>query len=288
MQIKDGLRKEWLFFTRTRRLMGVIIAVFAVAFATPLLYKFMEILLMSIKNYGSASASGILTEQDMQELSSLGGLAGFMSSASYAFSNAMLLVCDTSMLIIALLLMSACGGEQKKRSIMIPLCSGLSYKDYLLPKFILYPATTFVMTYISGVLTAFMCNAMFSQDKISTDMVFFVPFLTAVYLTFIISVYMALGLSTARPGIAVIITFVGQSLVIMILAGLKMTRFNPFSLYSLVGSMLLDADFSLEKEAASITMAVILSVVLSVVMYFIAFTVMSAKNINNREDKPQF
>lgn len=137
MQIKAGFKKEWFQFSRTFRLWGILIATVSFSLADPLMYWAMNALL------------GSLTDTDMY--GSIGGAVDIENSLGMLFGNAgsvfagtMADLCATSLLIIMLILMSPCGGEQKKRATIIPSCSGLDTFSYLIPKYVMYPGTVFV------------------------------------------------------------------------------------------------------------------------------------------------
>ena len=131
MQIKAGFKKEWFQFSRTFRLWGILIATVSFSLADPLMYWAMNALL------------GSLTDTDMY--GSIGGAVDIENSLGMLFGNAgsvfagtMADLCATSLLIIMLILMSPCGGEQKKRATIIPSCSGLDTFSYLIPKYVMF------------------------------------------------------------------------------------------------------------------------------------------------------
>jgi hypothetical protein len=187
-----------------------------------------------------------------------------------------------------LILMSPSGGEQKKRETIIPSCCGLDYFSYLVPKFVLYPLTVFAVTFLSALTAGGLCDALFDSDKISGGMVVLAAFMCAVYVTFIITVYMSIGLCTSRPGIITVLVYLGSTLIELILTSLDMTKFHPFTLRALVSGEMFYEDFVLSENVASIAVGVLLSLVISAVMFALALAVLKATKINNREDKPEF
>ena len=289
MQIKYGFQKEWLHFSRTFRFGGIIIAIFSVALATPLLYKFMIALLEWTEGQFSAMTAGdVFTQEDIDSLTGMGAMGELFNDASIVYSIALADLTATALLIIMLVLMSPCGGEQKKRATIIPSCSGLEFKDYLLPKFVLYPSVIFVTTLLAGIVTGVLCDAMFTEGHIGVPSILLNSFICAVYEAFILCIYMCLGLCMSRPGIATIIIYFGQNLVNIILMNLGLTRFHPFTLYNLISSATIKEGNDISAETASIIVAVVLAVVIAVLMYFITLAVLGAKKINNQEDRPEF
>ncbi|MBE6901161.1 MAG: hypothetical protein E7478_01670 [Ruminococcaceae bacterium] len=278
---KFGFQKEWYHFGRTFRFGGILIALFSVAIANPLMIKAVVAMLGAI----GESPTEMMADAAMPDMG-LGDLVMEYTSG-VVFGAALSDLCNTALLVILLLLMSPFGGEQKKRATLIPSCSGLDNKYYLIPKFVLYPAIIFVTTFFAGILAGLICNAMFPQP-VGFGYMLLGSVLCAIYLTFIVVIYMALGLCTSRPGIMTIVIYFGQGLINSILLALGLERFNPFTLYSVFTYQLYDAEFSLGSEAASIIVGIVLSVVIAVMMYFLTLAVLKNKRINNQEDRPEF
>lgn len=257
MQIKAGFKKEWFQFSRTFRLWGILIATVSFSLADPLMYWAMNALL------------GSLTDTDMY--GSIGGAVDIENSLGMLFGNAgsvfagtMADLCATSLLIIMLILMSPCGGEQKKRATIIPSCSGLDTFSYLIPKYVMYPGTVFVTGFLAALISGGLCNLLFTDGKVSGGMVLLAAFLCAVYMAFFTAVYMSIGLFTSRPGVVTVFMYVGVSIVQMILMSLDLTKFHPLTLRSLVIGEMFRDDFVLADNAASIIVGIVLSLVIEI------------------------
>lgn len=282
MQIRAGFKKEWLQFTRTFRLGGVLLSVLGFAVAEPLMLWGVNALL-SLEMSASVEAAGTAG----MDMGSLLGLPG-LSMAEMYFSTNMAEFCTTSMLIIMLVLMSPCGGEQKKRATIIPSCTGLGYYEYLVPKFVIYPVTVFLTGFAGCCVSGALNNAINDGESVSTGFILLGAFMCAVYMSFIFVVYMAVGICTSRPGVVTAAMYVGVSLVQMILTGLNLTDYQPLTLRSLVSGRMFMQDFVLGDNIANIVVATVLSVVIGVMMFILTLTVLKAKKINNQEDKPEF
>lgn len=275
---KFGFQKEWYHFSRTFRFGGVLIALFSIAVANPLMIKAMEVLYSAAAD--SMSAMGSMA--GMEELLAIQYTSGTVFGAALAD------LCNTSLLVILLLLMSPFGGEQKKRATLIPSCSGLDTKYYLVPKFVLYTVLIFISCFVAGLCAGGISNALFEGTVSAGDMLLG-SLLCAIYQAFVLNIYMALGLCTSRPGTMTVLVYFGHSIVNSILQAMELGRFNPFTLHNVFAYQLYDEQFSLSAEAASIVVGIVLSAVISVVMYFLALTVLNNKRINNAaEDKPEF
>lgn len=279
MQIKAGLKKEWLHFSRTFRFGGVLIAIFSFALVDPLmiwaLQKLMELLMTS------AEAADI----------SIGDFNSIISALDIPFGEAMFSgvmsdLCSTAMLAVMLLLMSPCGGEQKKRATIIPACTGLGHFEYLIPKYILYPATVFVAGFASGCLGGAFSNLLFGG--VDPGLIVLGSLMGAVYMTFSLVLYMSIGLFTSRPGLVTVIMYIGMPLVQTILVQLDMADYQPLTLRTLACGGIFVEGFDLSKNVGSIIVGILLSIVIGVLMFFLNLAVMKGKKINNQENKPEF
>ena len=287
MQIKYGFKKEWLLSLRTFRLFGIIITMFSFALADPLMYKLLAVM-MDYMGTEFSTMEGM--DAAMAEATgAMGQMAGLFNDAGLIFSVCMTEFCMTGLIIVMLLLMAPAGGEQKKRSTIIPACSGLKFFNYLVPKFVMYPAIVFITTFLASMTAGGLCNVLFVENQISFGVMALESIMCATFILFVISIYFCVGLCTSRPGIATIFIYIGMNLVDLILTNLKLTKFHPFALRSLIstGEMVYD-DFEMSEHAASIAVGIALSFVIAAVMFFLTNAVLGAKKINNQEDKPEF
>lgn len=279
MQIKAGFKKEWLQFTRTFRLGGILLGILSFAFADPLMYWGMGLLMQAITD--SYGMIGGTTDID----NAFGMLFG---NASAVYGGTMAEFCSTSLLIAMLVLMSPCGGEQKKRATIIPSCTGLEFFSYLVPKYVLYPGAIFVTSFVSCCISGGLCNLLFDSEQISVGMILLGALMCAVFMAFYIVVYMSIGLCSSRPGIVTVSMYLGVSIVQIILTSLDLTDFHPLTLRTLVCGGMFSDDFVLADNMASILVGIALSVVIGVMMFILTLTVLKGKKINNQEDKPEF
>lgn len=302
MQLKYSFKKELSHFIRTFRMAGVILAILSFAFSNPLMFKFTGIVMNELtgdsesgkpsftasflQNEQSPSTSDIFGDMDLSEIADMYNDAGMM------FSTTIVTFAAYGLLITMLILMSASGGEQKKRAMIVPMCSGLDYQNYLLPKFVLYPAFVFAVTFLSSLIAGGLCNAMFELNKITMSNMLLCSFMMSVYMAFVICVFMSLGLCTSRPGIMAPVVFVGQMFLESFLNAMGITKYQPFALLNYCNGIPAnsgDGGIILSEEATSIVVSIVLCVVISVLMYFLALGVLKAKKIDNTEEnKPEF
>lgn len=300
MQLKYSFKKEWSHFSRTFRLLGVILAIVGFAVANPMIFRFMAVLLDQVA--GGDPTTSTASFAALQFVSQAGGVNGGLSGAD--IEQAMALYSDAAvmfsvtlssfasygLLIIMLILMSAAGGEQKKRAMIVPMCSGLENKNYLIPKFVIYPLVTFAVTFLSALIACGLCNYAFKNNKVAADGMFLSALAISVYMVFIVCVFLSLGLCTSRPGVAVPCIFLGQMLIESLMNRLGLLRYHPFALLSYIGSgVMTDPEFDFGVEAPSFIISIAISLVVCVLMYFLALGVLKAKKINNQEEKaPEF
>lgn len=230
-----------------------------------------------------ASLEAALGDMGMEDMLDMYSDAGLMFATSIStFSGGPLLV-------IMLLLLSAAGGEQKKRAMIVPMCSGLQYKSYLLPKFVIYPLTVFATIFLASMTAGGLCNLMFPNNHVSLGIMLLSSLLIAIYIVFILCVFLSLGLCSSKPGVMAAVVYVGQMLVSTLLNAMGLTDYQPFALLNAIGGGMVMEDFSLEEKALSIIVSAALAIVISVLMYFLALGVLGAKKTDNQAEKePEF
>jgi len=328
MQLKYSFKKEMAQFFRTFRFLGVIIVIFSFALSNPLLFKFtsamLDVMSTGIEDMtggGSGDTQSVPHQTDIfagltlsanqngeldiqaphnpeDPMASLEAALGDMGmdnmldiykDAGLMFSTTITTFAAGPVLVIMLLLMSAAGGEQKKRAMIVPMCSGLKYKSYLLPKFTIYPLTVFASTFLSSMVAGALCNAMFPNNKITGGIMLLSSLLIAIYNGFIISVYLALGLCTSKPGVMTALLYVGQMLLQTLLNGFGLRDYHPFALLNYIGGEMVMEGYSLAENAPAIIVSAALAVVIAVLMYFLTLAVLGAKKIDNQAaNEPEF
>lgn len=274
MQVKYGFRKELFQFVRTFRMGGLLIAVLSFSAADPLMYRMLQYMVVMMEEMG-------------YDYGEVGSLYNEVMNAPMIHGMSMASICSSLLLVIMLVLMSPAGGEQKKRATIIPFTSGLDYSGYLVPKFVIYPLFTLIGSFAAACISGLLCNALF-PDPISTGMILLAALCAGLFNAFIICVYLSAGLCTSHPAITAVSVFIGISLVQIILNALQLDDFNPFTLLNLASGGLYADDFVLADNAANISVAIALTLIIAVLMYLLAYAVLKAKKINNREDKPEF
>ena len=184
---------------------------------------------------------------------------------------------STGLLVYLLLINTFAGGEQKKRSIIIPQISGLGSLAYILPKFLIYPLTMFVLS-LAGLLVASGVSIVaFETNDVLLPAVFTAGSILGVYNMFYVCLHLALGTSTGKPGMSSAVCIVASLLLPNFLAVVDATpSYNPFTMNLTAVSALYGGE-----DVSSTLVAVAIALALMVAAYFIALFVQNANKIDN-------
>lgn len=284
--MKSGLKKEFMYLSRTMRLFGVILTFVLVALFDPLMMKVTASLLEMVDSNPTLSEQvggddvtvniGGASYENMTMDEMLGTLNDGANIAAIGAND----IAGTAVLVILFIFMAPCGSEQKKRSVIIPRCAGLTGKLYAAPKFVLYPLLVFVCAFCGALLTAGFSLMLFGGE-IAVGNLLLAALSVALYDAFVIVLQLTIGICTGRPGIGVICTLLATSLVPTILQLLRVDRFNPFALPSAAVSVLAG-----EPEMLNIWVSIGVTVVLGLILYFTTLFALSATETDNSGSEP--
>lgn len=277
MIIKAGIKKELLSFSRTFKMWAILITIIAFAFIDPALIKLIGTLGASISQAQAPDVSQqsiVSTSSDAGELTSSLDL-GSLSSPEYAIASTLGDLTGLCFLILMLLLMPAAGGELKKRATIIPNCSGMTPGHYLIPKFIFYPLFVFAASFVAVICAGFMAGALFGRMP-EFGNILLLGAMTGVYMIFAVCLYLCLGLSTSKAGMAVAVSYVGTTILELLFTGFGAEKFTPFALRTEALSVLYG-----EIDAVNILGSMGVLLVLSLIFFFVTMMVLSAKRIDN-------
>ena len=268
-----------MLFSRGFRLIGVIITIIGISLMYPLMYKSMEMMAGQIADMGQ-QIGGEAQDQVTGAVDSSNGMMSSLeamyggSMAAVGFKTGVSSITSTGFLIISLLLMATAGGEQKKRSVIIPNCAGLTPAGYVLPKFIVYPVMIGLFTFLGGMATGGISNLIYNNELNINDIIFS-SLCAAIYMLFMTALYFLIGLSTGRPGISVIIVYGGSTIIPILLQSLDIDRYNPFTLQSLLMSSYNDADMN------NFILSTVVAFILSVICCLLALMIMTLRRVDN-------
>ncbi|MGN0657457.1 MAG: hypothetical protein ACI4KR_11780 [Ruminiclostridium sp.] len=307
--LKNGLKKEFMLFSRTGKLIGVILVILIFSIMDPIIFKGMGAMVGAMANSIPADSGAELTEymQTVQDMASM-----FDSfSASYLVATSIAEVTGLGLIILMFILMSAAGGEQKKRSIIIPQCAGLTPAGYIAPKFLIYPFAALILSvlgvYLSSGVSSLLFGGSLDMGKISLA-----ALCLGIYMAFISVLQLSIGICTGRPGVSVIIVIIATSLIPMILSSLRVDRFNPFALtgiasnaaisaggeavgavseaaggsFASITSMMESLSASAEVDGFNMAVSIGVTIVISVILYFMTLFVLTARQVKNEGNEP--
>ncbi|MGN0661088.1 MAG: hypothetical protein ACI4JX_05140 [Oscillospiraceae bacterium] len=277
MQIKAGIKKEFIYFTKSFRMFGVLLAMIAFAILSPLMLKAANAM-MEMVDDGSEDAA--YTAEMEAQFSEAGEAMNVdyndvfvETDVYYAFSQVLAGLSANAVLVLMLCMMGTAGGEQKKRSVMIPNCSGLTTFGYIAPKYIFYTIFTFVSTAVVSFAGYFLCKLLFGGSIAAVDLINYI-LANSIFCTFVIVIFMFAGISTGKAGISVAVIYVFINIFPSILTFAEVNKYNPFSLmkYSLL-------DMSIDGTELAVSIGV--TVVLTAVCMVLTNVFLKARKIDN-------
>lgn len=294
--LKTGLKKEIMYLGRTGKLAGVIMAMLIFALLDGLMLKVTGAMMSSMSTTMQQQVEQISENAgESEEINELSDITNSMSTMTSVFENmsaATVLfstisdVSSLGILITLLVIKSACGGEQKRRSIIIPRCAGLTPKMYILPKFMLYPLIIFVLAFISVILASVMSQLLF-EGAILFENVLVAAVTLGVYLAFVMTVMLTLGICTEKPGISVIIVLVSINILPSLLSAYRVDRFNPFALPGLVGSAVTaESSAFASMDMLNFWVSIGATLIISVILYFVTLLALNSKEVKNEGNEP--
>ncbi|NMA79349.1 MAG: hypothetical protein GX967_01730 [Clostridiales bacterium] len=283
MQIKAGVKKEIIFFAKTFRMYGVLIAMIALAALSPLMLKASEVIFKNLPeieteiNMLAGTEENItITESEFGDNDAILEMQE-MISMDFAYISAISGITGNAILVLLLCMLGTAGGEQKKRSIIIPNCSGLKPVNYITSKYIVYPIFAFVSTIVVSILSYFLCKALFGA---SLDMAVILRYIlsASLYMVFLVSLMLFMGITTGKAGLSATIIYVGATIIPSILSLFKINKYNPFALQHYFTGF---ADLSTKANKLELVLNVLITISLIVLFYILTVVIFNARQINN-------
>ena len=232
-------------------------------------------------------------------------------SASYLVATSIAEVTGLGLIILMFILMSAAGGEQKKRSVIIPQCAGLTPAGYIAPKFLIYPLSALLLSVLGVYLSAGVSSLLFGGG-LDMGKISLAALCLGVYMAFISVLQLTIGICTGKPGVSVIIVIIATSIIPMILSSFRVDRFNPFALtgiasnaaisaggeaagavsegatgsFASISAMMESLSASAEVDGLNMVVSVGVTVVISVILYFMTLFILTARQVKNEGNEP--
>jgi hypothetical protein len=266
MQTKAGIKKELLAFFRTKKFFILALIVIGWSILSPLIM------------YGMSGFMGLMGDVYTDLGMDISGLTDeFNSYATYGVTSQITDTASTSLLVFLLLIASFSGGEQKKRSIIIPKSVGLTNYSYLLPKFIIYPLTAFIFAFIGTFAAGFISINIFRTNDIYFPYLLTSGLLLGIYCMFYACLYITIGTATGKPWIGNTVCILSLLLLPSIFAVVNASHaYNPFTL----SSASISALYGLEATG-DIIIGIIITFALMAALFYISLFAQNAKKIDN-------
>lgn len=280
-----GIKKEIMFFGRSFRFIGVLIASLVFAVISPLMMNLSYNMMSGL--IGDADNDTSITEEAPEMNVNISGVSMDMIGDMFTDNEMMAQLgvissvgdlTQTLLLIFMLVTMYSAGGELKKRSMIIPQNAGLTPKLYILPKFIVFPLAAGLLAFM-GIWVSFgITSLVFGGMSVPVGDMALVALMACVFNIFMISLYFTLGICTKKAGLSVVIMYGGNVILTTLFQALGANKFHPFTLVNQCQNLITEG----EKDMANMWGSMGVSVLLIVLCYFVTLFVVSAGKIDNR------
>lgn len=271
IQTKACFKKELLAYIRTSRFIIISAVVVGLAVLSPLMVTGLAVLMDAM--------SGIYEEMGM-DISTMTDMLG--SYASVGVSMSVGDITGVGLIVFLIMLNAFAGGEQKRRSIIIPRSAGLSSFSYIFPKFVVYPLSALLVGFVSILASWGVSAIAFDVNDVSFDVALFAGLLTGVCMMLYVCFHLALGTATGKAGISATICIIAAFLLPNIFAFADMQyMFNPFTLELLAMDIISRGDMSASIIADSL-ITVLIALAIMMICYFLALFAQNARKIDNR------
>ena len=242
MQFNASFKKEWLEVTRTFRILAFILVFMAFALIDPAMMMVIPKLMEVLQTAGAGDLASIFKSDQMVALQSFVGDA-----------------LQVGILVLLLGMMRAAGGDQKKRTCIIPICSGMRRDTYVLAKFALYPILAAVCSF-AAYLLAYGWSCILFKPMLSIGEILLPACAMAIFVFFNACLMLFIGISTGKAGISVVIVFAMNMLAQLLLTPLKLNHYNPYALMSLAADFQANAlDFLISGAVTLLVCGILLA-----------------------------
>jgi len=270
MQIKASFIKEILAYFRTGKFMIIAIVIIGLAVFSPLILTGMGALMDSMSD---------IYEEFGMDVSEMTEALG--TSASMGTSSSVSDITGAGLIVFLLLINRAAGGEQKKRAVIIPRSAGLRSTAYILPKFVIYPLSAFVLAVIAIFASWGVSALLFEVNDMVFVGVLIAAILTGVCLMLFVCFHLTLGTATGKAGMSAAVCISASIILSNVFAFMSMDyMFNPFALNVLAATVLRNTYFT-GQEALDIAVTILFALAIMFICYLIALFAQNARRIDN-------
>ena len=269
-QIKACYKKEYLAFFRTKRLIILVLIVVGWAILGPLMIRGLGVALDTLSPVYDELGMDVSLMTEM-----------FAGSSSMGVVSAISDIGTVGLISFILLINSFAGGEQKKRSIMIPKTSGLKNTAYLIPKYIIYPLTALCLAIIAAFAAWGISALIFEVNDVTARGILFGGILAGISLMFYVCIHITIGTATGGPGTSAVICIIASMLLPTMFAAFGSELvYNPFTINIMATSVAVD-NFVISFAIYEIIVTIAIALVLMAMLYFVALFAQNAKEVDN-------
>jgi len=270
-QTGASFKKEFLAFFRTRTFLTIALVIVGLAIVIPLMVTGMGLFMGEMSEFYEELGTDVT---GMTEALSESAIIGVQSSIES--------ISSVGLIITVIMLNKFAGGEQKRRSIIIPRSSGLRSFAYIFPKFIIYPLSILILS-IAGAFTSWLISIpLFTENNLTANGVLLAGVLTGVTLMLYVCFHLTLGTATGKAGmssaICITMAFILPGVLSQIVDG---NLYNPFTLELLVIPVLQSRSIS-ATMLQDILVTIGFALGIMVILFLVALFAQNAKRIDNR------
>ena len=273
-QLRASFKKEILAFTRTKKAFILALVFVGIAALYPLLIQ---------GTYSMMAAMSDMYGEMGIDVSGLGDTeSGMHTMASFGLQQALAFIASAGLLIYLILINSFAGGEQKKRSVIIPRSAGLNCFNYLFPKFIIYPLAALILSIIGALIGGAVSSYAFTNNDLDFNKVFASGALLGVYLMLYVCLHLSLGTATGRAGLSSAACIFAALILPDLFYILHSAEYvyNPFALSLLAATMGQGAEVD-----ADVVITVVIALAIMVAVFFAALFAQNARKVDNSGDE---
>lgn len=286
-QITASFKKEFILFSRTYRLLGVCLVFIAFAILDPVMIKGMKMISGWYDDMLNTITEQSEMDIDFSMESVMDAAYGEEPTAAVGVVQSTGDMSSISIIVMLIILNLVAGGEQKKRSTIIPSRAGLRPLSYSLPKFIIYPVTAFITTVIAMCFSYLTSIILFSVNDLSFASVLISGIFMGLFSAFFAAMHLFIGISTGKPAVSAVICIILNMFLPTILSVMGISdKYNPFALVnfsqytiqaSSIGTKLTDY-----YSPQNILITVLATLILMAIMFFLTLFIQTARKIDNK------
>ena len=269
-QTKVSFNKEILAYIRTNTCLTIALVIIGLAIFSPLMIAGMGMFMTAMSDIYEELGTDITGMTDI-----------LSESTSIGFQSALESITGVGLIVMLILLNKAAGGEQKKRSIIIPRSSGLQSFSYILPKFIVYPVSGFIFSIVAALAAWIISIPLFEVNDVTFGSALLGGALSGISVMLYVCFHLALGTATGRAAMSAAVCITVSILLPSITAQISPDYlYNPFTLQYLASSIIHSGGLE-QSQAIDTVVTICFALAIMGVMFFVALFAQNAKKIDN-------